>query len=92
MSLERKDVKPRFYPEDHDRLRIISEHDGLGMGEWIEQLVLREIARRYAEAVAASSLAERLGASDVPGKTRESQGALGKSAGYVTPSSLEPRR
>lgn len=81
MSLERKDVKsPRITkldPDDHERLKIIAESDDLDIGEWVEQLILREIEKRWAESRAASSLAERLEQVGVSGKNRESSGAPG---------------
>lgn len=74
MALERKDAKPKFDPDAHERLKFISEFDGMGINEWIEQTVLREIARRYQAARKESSLADELERLGISGNFGAGQG------------------
>lgn len=78
MSLERKDVRFKLDPNEHDALKVLCEFDGMDVGEWVEQLVLLEINRRATEAAEAISLAERLASLGISGKNRESQGTAGR--------------
>jgi hypothetical protein len=84
MSLERKDIKSprltRLDPDDHERLRIICEEDNQDIGEWVEQLILREIDARIDAARKASSLAQRLEQIGIAGNNRESSGTAGTPA------------
>lgn len=81
MALDRKDVKAprltRLDPDDHERLKIICDEDGMDIGEWVEQLILREIETRLDAARKASSLAQRLEQVGVSGNNRESAGTIG---------------
>lgn len=79
MSLERKDVRFKLDPSEHEALKVICDHDGRDVGEWVEQLVLQEIERRAAVAREAIALAERLERLGISGKNRESQGIAGTS-------------
>jgi hypothetical protein len=74
MALERKDVRFKLDPEDHRRLDVVVDHDGKDLGEWVEQLVLRELDRREAAARRESSLLAALERVGISGKTRDSSG------------------
>lgn len=78
MSLERKDVRFKLDPSEHDALKEVVDFDGLEVGEWCEQLVLREIYRRADEAAKAIALHERLARLGISGKNREEQVTDGK--------------
>lgn len=77
MSLERKDVRCKLDPNEHEALKVLAEHDGMNDGEWVERLILIEINRRAAQAAEAIALHERLARLGVSGKNRESQGTAG---------------
>lgn len=72
MALERKDVRAKLDAEDLDRLKAVCDFDEKDIGEWVEQLILREIDRRYAAARKESSLVDRLESLGKTGKSRES--------------------
>jgi hypothetical protein len=78
MSLERKDVRFKLDPDEHEALKVISEHDGMDVGEWCERLILIELNNRAAQAAEAIALHERLSRLGVSGKTREQQGMAGR--------------
>lgn len=78
MALDRKDVRFKLDPEEHARLKLVADHDGLDDGEWVEQLVLRELARREALARRESSLLEALARVGISGKNRDSSGNAGE--------------
>jgi hypothetical protein len=77
MTLERKDVRSKLDPPDHRRLEIVVNHDDMDIGEWVEQLILRELDRREAAARRESSLADALASVGISGKNRETPGAKG---------------
>jgi hypothetical protein len=77
MALERKDVRSKLDPPDHRRLEIVVNHDGQDIGEWVEQLILRELDRREAAARRESSLVDALDSLGKSGKNRESPGTKG---------------
>lgn len=68
MALERKDVRFKLDPDDHSGLSILAEVDQLDIGEWVEQVVRREIERRIHAASVIAQRAARLG---ISGKVRE---------------------
>jgi hypothetical protein len=80
MSLERRDVRFKLDPNDHEAAKIVSEHDGMDLGEWVEGLILAELNRRAAQAAEAIALHERLTRLGVSGNNRESQGTSGNAA------------
>lgn len=71
MALDRKDVRFKLDPDDHARLGIVAEHDVQDIGEWVEQLVLRELGRREAAARKESSLLGALERVGISRKNRE---------------------
>lgn len=71
MALERKDVRAKLDADDLDRLKAVCEFDEKDIGEWVEQLILREIDRRYAAARKESLLAARIDGLGKTGKNRE---------------------
>jgi hypothetical protein len=73
MALERKDVRAKIDADEHRRLELVADHDGQDIGEWVEHLILRELASREAAARKASSLLEALERAGKPGKNREFQ-------------------
>lgn len=77
MTLERKDVRCKLDPDEHEALKVVSEHDGMDVGEWVERLILLELNRRAAQAAEAIALHERLTRLGISGKNRESQGTIG---------------
>lgn len=77
MSLERKDVRCKLDPDEHEALKVIADHDGVDVGVWVEQLILLELNRRAAQAAEAIALHERLARLGVSGKNRESPGVPG---------------
>jgi hypothetical protein len=78
MSLERKDVRCKLDPNEHEALKVISDADGMDLSEWVEQLILLEINRRAAIAREAISLAERLERLGISGQIREKPVTAGK--------------
>lgn len=46
MALPRKDVRMKLDPPMHAALAVVCETDQLDMGEWIEELIVRELHRR----------------------------------------------
>lgn len=71
MALERKDVRFKLDPNDHERLAVVVSHDNQDIGEWVEQLVLREIESRHVASVTARSLADALDRLGISGQSRE---------------------
>jgi hypothetical protein len=80
MALERKDVRAKMDPADHRRLETVVSHDDMDIGEWVEQLILRELNRREAAARRESSLVAALDRLGTSGKTRELPG-IGEGGG-----------
>lgn len=73
MALERKDVRAKLDADEHERLKAVAEHDGKDVGEWVEQLILRELTSREAAARKESSLLAALERAGKAGKNREIQ-------------------
>lgn len=72
MSLPRRDVKVWFDDPVHKALRRFCERRGITMGEWVENLVTRELTAAAIEAVeVADDIAPLLGIS------RNGQGPTG---------------
>lgn len=78
MSLERKDVRFKLDPNEHEALKEVSAADGLDVGEWCEQLVSLELQRRASEARKAIALHQRLERLGISGNSGEKQGASGQ--------------
>lgn len=78
MALERKDVRFKLDADEHARLVAVAAHDSQDMGEWVEQLVLRELANREAFARRESSLLATLERVGISGKSRENPGNPGE--------------
>lgn len=74
MSLERKDVRFKLSPEDHEALSVVADVDELDLGEWVEQVVMAEVRRRVHRASVIAAKTARWGRS---GKNRELQGIAG---------------
>ena len=74
MSLERKDVRFKLDPEQHQALTVLADVDGVDLGEWVERIVWKEIARRVHEATVIATRTGRLG---ISGKNREKPGESG---------------
>jgi citrate lyase gamma subunit len=81
MALERKDVRFKIDPADHRRLDVVVEHDEKDLGEWVEQLVLRELARREAAARRESSLLVALERAGISRKSRDLSGSASGGGG-----------
>lgn len=63
MSLERKDIRAKLDPDKHAQLRAICEIDGVDMGDFIESVLLPEIAKRVHAAIELAARLQRLGIS-----------------------------
>lgn len=63
MSIPRKDVRFKLDDVPHAQLDVITDHDGLEIGEWVERLVLGEIERRVHDATVLADKLSRLGKS-----------------------------
>lgn len=74
MSLERKDFRGKPAAEWHELMRAVADADGVGDGEWIEALIVRELRRRVHAASVIAAAARRTGLS---GNVRESAGMSG---------------
>ena len=61
MSLERKDLRLKLDPEDHQGLQLVAEADNCDLAEWAERVLVREIRRRVHAAMVLAKKAERLG-------------------------------
>lgn len=75
MSLERKDAKPRFDPDDHALITTLAEIDGMTISEWIAEAAIAAMRRRVHDATVVADTLARLGKA---GKSRETLGAAGK--------------
>lgn len=75
MALERKDVRAKLDPDMHGALTIVCEADQLDIGEWVENLIVRELHRRIHDAKNIAEKTSRLG---ITGNRRESAGVAGK--------------
>lgn len=74
MGLDRKDWRFKLDADKHARLKLITDHDDMDDGEWVEQLVLREMERRELAARKEASLIAAFDRLDGPGKNRDSSG------------------
>lgn len=74
MALERKDFRGKLDPDWHEMMRAVADAEGVGDGEWIEALILRELKSRVHAASVIADAARRLGISgnrrEQPGKAR----------------------
>lgn len=61
MALERKDVRAKLDEEWHRALVVVSEADTLDIGEWVEELIVRELKRRVHDAHAIAAATQHLG-------------------------------
>jgi hypothetical protein len=75
VSLERKDVRFKVAPEVHQALTVLAECAQVDIGEFVEQVVQREVVRRVHEA---SVIAERTARLGITGNARELPGVTGK--------------
>jgi hypothetical protein len=75
MSLERKDVRFKVAAEMHQALTVLAEVSQVDIGEFVETLVVREVAKRVHEASVIHERTARLG---IAGNVREFPGAPGK--------------
>lgn len=71
MSLERKDFRGKLDPSWHELMRAVADAEGVGDGEWIEALILRELQKRVHVASVIAAAARRAG---ISGNGRESAG------------------
>lgn len=79
MTLPRIDVRTKLDADDYAALQVLRVFDEMEIGEWVEQLILREIRERHAAARKASSLMELLDEAGISGKTRDNPVTPGKS-------------
>lgn len=75
MSLERKDFRGKLDPAWHDLMHAVAESEGKADGEWIEELVLRELRQRVHVANVVAEAAARVG---ISGIGRERRGKAGR--------------
>lgn len=73
MSLERKDVRFKLDPDTHQALSVLAEVSHVDIGEFVEAVVAREVARRVHEAKVVAERTARLG---ISGSGRESAGNI----------------
>lgn len=71
MALERKDFRGKRDPSWHEMMRAVADAEGVGDGEWIEALILRELKNRVHAASVIADAARRLG---ISGNGREKPG------------------
>lgn len=71
MALDRKDFRGKLDPPWHDMMRAVADAEGVGDGEWIEALILRELKNRVHAASVIADAARRLG---ISGNGRETPG------------------
>lgn len=72
--LERKDGRFKLDPKWHELMRAVADSEGVSDGEWVEALVVRELARRVHAATVIADAARRAG---IVGNGRESSGFAG---------------
>lgn len=75
MSLDRKDVRAKLDPDDHHKLSVLADVDGVDIGEWVESVLVREIAKRVH---AATVIADRVRCLGKTGNRQEKPGTTGK--------------
>lgn len=71
MSLERKDVRSKLDPDWHEVLLRVAARDGLDVGEYVEQILLKALKKRlhnhsldrefFADLTAAGKIGDRRG-------------------------------
>jgi hypothetical protein len=76
LSLDRKDVRFKLAPEMHQALAVLAECAQADLGEFVEGIVSREVARRVHEA---SVIANHCAGLGIAGKTREDARSGGRS-------------
>jgi hypothetical protein len=74
MALDRKDFRGKLDASWHDFMRAVADAEGLNDGEWIEQLVLRELKAKVHAASVIADAAQRAG---ITGNGREKPGTPG---------------
>jgi len=72
--LDRKDVRFKLAPDAHAALAVLAEIAQVDIGEYVEQIVAREVVRRVHDATVIAQRTARLG---IAGSVRESQGIAG---------------
>lgn len=72
--LDRKDFRGKLDPTWHELMRAVADADGVGDGEWIEALIVRELQKRVHAASLIADAARRAG---IAGNLRESPGKAG---------------
>ena len=75
MSLERKDFRGKLDPAWHDLMRAVADAEHKSDGEWIEELILRELQQRVHVASVIADAARRAG---ISGNGREKPGKAGR--------------
>jgi hypothetical protein len=68
MAIERKDVRAKLDEEWHRALAVVSDADHQDIGEWVEELIVRELKRRIHDAHAIAAATQHLGKT---GRNRE---------------------
>ena len=66
--LERKDVRFKVNQDLHSALVVLADVDQVEIGEWVEQLVQREVVKRIHEANVVAERLKRLGISGSGGE------------------------
>ena len=61
MSLPREDLRLKMDPDDLARLKLVAESEGLGIGEWAENVLASVAAKRIHMATLLARKAERAG-------------------------------
>lgn len=72
--LDRKDFRGKLDPKWHELMRAVADAEGVGDGEWIEALIVRELQRKVHVATVIASAARRAG---IAGNAGESPGIAG---------------
>lgn len=75
MSLERKDVRFKMDPDAHAALSVLADTAGVDIGEFVENVVEREVIRRVHEARVVADRTARLG---IAGSSRDGAGKTGR--------------
>lgn len=61
MSLERKDLRLKLHPDDHQGLALLADSEGRELAEWAERELVKIIRRRVHAAIVLADRAQRLG-------------------------------
>lgn len=75
MALDRKDVRAKLDPEAHKALREVCEVEGVSIGDWVEELILRELRHVVRKS---NLIADRTRGLGIIGNRRDSQGRSGR--------------